>query len=365
MDQTQSVEQSQRTVDLPRRPRVLPGLAVLRRNETEVQIGIDPRHGVMLDGMSEALIDMLPAMNGEATVRELLDRLPDEHSRQAALVLLASLTDAGLLEDAAPPEGAPGPQTPARLSADATAWALRTGNPRSRLAVNRQQAAVAVRGEGRLGIAIACLLAAAGVGWVDFAAVGNVRAEDTGTGYLDTDVDTPRQQAGLTAIHRSVCTARTGTLPPSRKPDLAILTDLVVPSPSMIAPLHAEGVPYMLVRMRDGTGVVGPLIVPGRTSCPNCMDLLRTDLDPTWPMLALQLAGRLQPGELAATQAAAGFAAAQALVTFDWWLTGVGTPALCNASLEIDTVSGTVTPRPWEPHPDCRCGAAGVGEASV
>ena len=350
---------------LPTRPRVLPGLAVLRRNEHEVQIGLDPRHGVLLDGMPQDLIDLLPAMTGRATVPELLARLPDPAARQAALVMLAALADAGLLDDAAPAAGENGLPTPARLSADATAWALRTGEPRGRLALNRQQAAVAVRGEGRLGVAIACLLAAAGVGWVDFDALGRVRAEDTGTGYLDTDVDMPRLAAGLAAIHRSVCTARTGPLPPARKPDLAVLTDLVAPAQSLVAPLHAEGVPYLLARMRDGVGVVGPLTVPGRTSCPACMDLSRTDLDPTWPVLALQLADRPQPGALAATQAAAGFAAAQALVTLDWWLTGVGVPVLANVALEIDTVTGTVTSRPWEPHPDCRCGAAGAREASV
>jgi len=358
MDQKQPT----RSASLPRRPLVLPGLAVLRRNEHEVQIGIDPRHGVLLDGMSEDLIKLLPRMTGQTTLPQLLSRLPDEQSRQAALVMLASLADAGLLDDAAPSDG---PPTPARLSADATAWALRTGEPHSRLALNRQQAAISVRGEGRLGIAVACMLAAAGVGWVDFDAVGAVQAQDTGTGYLDTDVDMPRQDAGIAAIHRTASTTRTGPLPPARKPDLAVLTDLVVPAPDLIAPLHAEGVPYMLVRMRHGTGVVGPLTVPGRTSCPTCMDLLRTDLDPTWPMLALQLADRPQPGDLAATQATAAFATAQALVTLDWWLTGVGEPALGNASLEIDPVAGTVTTRPWEPHPDCRCGAAGVEEASV
>jgi bacteriocin biosynthesis cyclodehydratase domain-containing protein len=352
--------------ELPRRPRVLPGLAVLRRNEHEVQIGIDPRHGVLIDGISEDLITLLPALDGQATVPELLDRFgTDERARQAATAMLSSLADAGLLDDASPADDGAGAHTPARLSADATAWALRTGNPRQRLAAGRRQAAVVVRGEGRLGVAIACLLAAAGIGWVDFGAVGKVRAEDTGTGYLDTDVDMPRQEAGVAAIHRSVCDARTGPLPPARKPDLAILTDLVVPSPSMIAPLHAEGVPYLLVRMRDGTGVVGPLIVPGRTSCPHCMDLQRADLDPAWPALALQLAGRPQPAELAATHAAAGLAVAQALYTLDWWLTGEGVPALWNTSLEIDPVAGTMTNRPWDPHPDCRCGAARAEETSV
>ncbi|WP_345028127.1 hypothetical protein [Kutzneria kofuensis] len=42
MDQTQPVDQTQPAVELPRRPRVLPGLAVLRRGDHEVQIGIDP-----------------------------------------------------------------------------------------------------------------------------------------------------------------------------------------------------------------------------------------------------------------------------------------------------------------------------------
>jgi bacteriocin biosynthesis cyclodehydratase domain-containing protein len=356
MDQTQP---SDETPVLPRRPRVLPGLAVLRRGDHEVQIGIDPRHGVLLDNLSEDLIDLLPALDGRSTVPELLDRFTDDRSRQAATVLLTSLADAGLLDDAAPPPG------PARLSADATAWALRTGNPRRRLAVNRQQAAVVVRGEGRLGVAVAVLLAAAGVGWVDFGAAGTVRAEDTGTGYLDTDVDLPRQEAGIAAIRRAVCTARTGPLPPARKPDLAVLTDVVVPSPSLTAPLHAEGVPYLLARMRDGIGIVGPLIVPGRTSCPRCMDLRRRDLDPAWPRLALQLAGRPQPGELAAAHAAAGFAVTHALQTLDWWLTGVGVPVLWNTSLEVDAAAGTVTTRPWEPHPDCRCGAVPAEEASV
>ncbi|QUQ68927.1 TOMM precursor leader peptide-binding protein [Kutzneria sp. CA-103260] len=362
MDQT-PLDVAQPHVALPRRPRVLPGLAVLRRGDHELQIGIDPRHGVLLDNLSGDLIDLLPAMTGEATLPELLDRFADERSRQAAVALLTSLADAGLLDDASPDGG--GPQMPARLSADATAWSLRTGNPRRRLPFNRQQAAVAVRGEGRLGVAIAGLLAAAGVGWVDFDAAGRVRAEDTGTGYLDTDVDLPRREAGIAAIHRSVCTAKTGRLPPARKPDLAVLTDAVVPAPGMIAALQAEGVPYLLVRMRDGTGVVGPLVVPGRTSCPHCMDLHRRDLDPAWPLLALQLAGRPQAAELAATQATAGFAAEQALLTLDWWLSGTGAPTLGNASLEIDTAAGTVLTKPWPPHPDCRCGAVGPEEASV
>ncbi|MFI9387572.1 TOMM precursor leader peptide-binding protein [Kutzneria sp. NPDC052558] len=364
MDETQPPNETRPPGALPRRPRVLPGLAVLRRGDHQVQIGIDPRHGVLLDNLPEGLIDLLPAMTGTATVPELLDRCADERSRQAAMSMLTSLADAGLLDDASPEDSA-GLPMPARLSADATAWSLRTGHPRRRLSLNRQQAVVAVRGEGRLGVAIACLLAAAGVGWIDFGADGQVRPEDTGTGYLDTDVDATRQEAGVAAIRRAACTVRTGRLPSPRKPDLTVLTDAVVPVPIRTATLQAEGVPHLLTRMRDGTGIVGPLVIPGRTSCSHCMDLHRRDLDPAWPRLAMQLAGRPQPGELAATQATAGFAAAQALLMVDWWLGGGPEPALANASMEIDAAAGAVITKPWPPHPDCRCGAVPAEEASV
>jgi bacteriocin biosynthesis cyclodehydratase domain-containing protein len=350
---------------LPRRPRVLPGLAVLRRGARDVQIGIDPKHGVLVDGLDEHLMALLAAIDGRLTVPELLELAgPDEDDKQTAIALLTSLAEAGLLDDASPRDGI-GVDAPARLSADATAWALRTGNPRRRMAGYRGQAAVLVQGEGRLGVALACLLAAAGIGWIDFAAAGKVRAEDTGTGYLDSDVSRPRGEAGVEAVHRAVSGIRTGTLPTIRRPDLAVLTDHVIASPSVIAPLHAEGVPHLIVRMRDGTGVIGPLVVPGRTSCLHCVELHRTDLDPAWPAVAVQLAGRPQAADLTCAQATAGVAAAQVLLALEWWLTGEGSPVLWNTSLEIDAFRGTITSRGWQPHPDCRCGAARGEEASV
>jgi hypothetical protein len=49
--------------------------------------------------------------------------------------------------------------------------------------------------------------------------------------------------------------------------DLVVLTDYLVADPRMVRDLHSQGVPHLLVRVRDGTGLVGPLIIPGVTSC--------------------------------------------------------------------------------------------------
>jgi hypothetical protein len=49
--------------------------------------------------------------------------------------------------------------------------------------------------------------------------------------------------------------------------DLVVLTDLLVADPRMMRDLHSQSVPHLPVRVRDGTGLVGPLVIPGVTSC--------------------------------------------------------------------------------------------------
>jgi hypothetical protein len=37
--------------------------------------------------------------------------------------------------------------------------------------------------------------------------------------------------------------------------------------PRIVRDLHNAGVPHLLVRVREATGLVGPLVIPGATSC--------------------------------------------------------------------------------------------------
>jgi hypothetical protein len=45
--------------------------------------------------------------------------------------------------------------------------------------------------------------------------------------------------------------------------DLVVLSDYLVADPRMVRDLHSRGVPHLPVRVRDGTGLVGPLVIPG------------------------------------------------------------------------------------------------------
>ena len=49
--------------------------------------------------------------------------------------------------------------------------------------------------------------------------------------------------------------------------DLVVLTDYLIADPRMVRDLHARGVPHLPGRVRDGTGLVGLLVIPGVTSC--------------------------------------------------------------------------------------------------
>ena len=110
------------------------------------------------------------------------------------------------------------------------------------------------------------------------------------------------------------------------------------------------------MRLRDGVGVVGPLVYPGRTACLGCLDRTRGDLDPRWPAVAAQLAGRAGVADPAAVTATVGLAVAQAVAAVE--AVDGGPTAALGATLELDVDAGELRRRTWSAHPECPCGAA-------
>jgi hypothetical protein len=47
------------------------------------------------------------------------------------------------------------------------------------------------------------------------------------------------------------------------------LSGNLVADPRMLRELHSQGIAHLAVRVRDGSGLVGPLVVPGVISCLN------------------------------------------------------------------------------------------------
>ncbi len=320
----------------PLRPRIRPGLAVLRRRAGELQVGLDPRHAAVVSGLPESVIAAASRLTGQHTSAELLAEVGAEAN--ALRVLLCQLEAKGLVEDVEAP-------VPSRLVGE-------------RAPDLRDSAGVAVYGDGRLAVSIACLLATAGVGWVHTAMKGWVQPEDVGTGYLVEDVGRQRAAAAKDAVRRAAASVRVTRFTAQRRPDIVVLADAVVPDPELVDVLLADQVPHLPVHVRDGVGIVGPLVVPGMTSCLRCADLRRSQIDGCWPGIAAQLAGRPQIADLACTQATAALAVGQALETLCWSRSAHPRPRTWNTSVEIDLASAQTQYRGWKPHSACPCQSA-------
>lgn len=95
--------------------------------------------------------------------------------------------------------------------------------------------------------------------------------------------------AGLPVLTDSV---GPGALTRSRRLDcnLAVLADRLLVDPPLRLALMKSRTPHLAVGVRDGIGVIGPLVLPGHSSCLRCADLYRSELDPEWPVLAARLA---------------------------------------------------------------------------
>jgi len=75
--------------------------------------------------------------------------------------------------------------------------------------------------------------------------------------------------------------------------------------------------------------------------------------------LGAQLVGRPGTADPACAVATAALATAQALVVLDGAAGGGTVPRTLDATLELEPAAGVLRRRPWSPHPDCGCGAAG------
>jgi bacteriocin biosynthesis cyclodehydratase domain-containing protein len=72
---------------------------------------------------------------------------------------------------------------------------------------------------------------------------------------------------------------------------VALVADWVVP-PDDAAHWLRRDIPHLPVVVTDRSVSIGPFVEPGRGPCIYCVQLARTDADPTWPAVAAQLWGR-------------------------------------------------------------------------
>ena len=332
---------------------------VLRFDAGAVQVGgVDSGPGVRIGPDAVDLARLLRGLDGRRAQRTVLADAASAGLDPATVVgVLDGLRAAGLLMDADAADllaADAGPAAAARTSAELPA-ALAAG-PAGPVWQRRRTAVVAVEGANRIGVPLAAVLAASGIGRISVRDAGVVTAGDAIVGGLSAaDEGRPRAVAAADAVRRASPLADLRPLT-DEAADLVVLTRPWAASDPVVAAELDVGVPHLVATVRGEVGVVGPMVVPGVTACLRCADLHRRDADPAWPGLAAQLTATDPPpsGATVTCLVTVATAALQVLAYVD----GSAAPATLGATVELRPPDLRPRLRSWRPHPACECGAA-------
>lgn len=296
-------------------PRISRRAQPLVRTDGSVQFGLEPTEGARVCGVSAPEVTWLGALDGSR------DPLASAEGagipRERAATLLQALRDAGVLLD--PPHPSLRWRFPGRSFDSEVAAA---GAPPHILdayaaVVARADACVRVLGRGALAATLADVLRQSGIGEVD------------------------RDQLGATSLKYR------------RRPAVVVLATAGPLGEGCGRAWGARGIPHLPVTITPARVSVGPLVVPGQGPCLECLDRVRSDLDPSWTWLREQTSAAdvLAEGECALTTVGAGLAARVVLAHLD----GFAVPA--GVGFEVGSPWPDPVARQWPAHPECAaCG---------
>lgn len=330
------------------RPRLHPALKCMWRDATTLQVGITPGRAFVVGGLGPIETAVLRALDGHntmTTLRELATTAGAEPAVADRLVDMLFSAGAAIDQDQLS-----GFVSDPRFEPDQASLGLvdRAADGGSAAFARRGRRRVDVVGAGRVGATIARLLAAGGI--------GDVGVDDHAL-VAPADISPGGHPAGTAGVARD---RSLGALLPARA-DLAdadldfvvLAPDDDAGTPDVAAGLQRGGIPHLLVRVVETSGVVGPLVVPGSSTCLHCLDLHRTDRDRDWPAIAGQMARKptAKPScDASLATAVAGMAAGHVLGYLDGY-----DVASIDGTVNLELPYGLPRRRSWHPHPECEC----------
>ncbi|WOP17884.1 hypothetical protein [Raineyella sp. LH-20] len=284
------------------RPRLLAGVPVLELRDGTVQVGCDADRGVRLGGAPPGTSRMLAELTGEHSLRDLADRW--HLAPWVVDNVVTTLRTAGLLAVDGPQPGA-----------------LAT------VPVVRVVAAPSLLTD------LTTRLLEAGVGTVHVIA-------PTGLPGLARGPFRERILVAATLDRRP--------LPPGTP--TVVAPGCLEPDPALVEALMRADDPHVVVRPRPEGVLVGPFVLPGRTSCLVCGDLVRAARDGSWIEQRAVMTGAEAPYAAALHD----WTISTVLNQLACWAAG-GRPDLADRTVELDTRDWRQHWRAWRAHPSCGC----------
>ena len=294
------------------RPRLRDDVPVMWRSDSAIQIGED----VVIDRVTRSHVAWLSGLDGLHSPTMIADSLTiPEHD---AARLVRALLAAGALDDAAripePLRWLPQPHRDTAAGRFGSALQVHRSLERAYAAVTAREACrVIVVGEGAVADEVRAAVDVAGLRVVTDHATFSVLAD---------------------APHPDV---------PARFDD------------------PTQDLPHLHVGVLGARAVVGPLVVPGATSCLRCAHLHRRDADPAWPLLSVQWAHAVPAMSVPPRDPLLiRLAASHAAQLVSAWADLPDQPGSWSGyALEISLPLALTSRRERPPHPLCGCAWAG------
>ena len=275
-------------------PQLAPGVHFFERNESQIQIGINPTSAIILDtGIGKQILHLLSGNNSVAQICHQLNQKGfTESSGKSFLIQLANL---GLVTS--------GPTTQTYDDKNPVSGIQRLNLNREtagRHQVMRQRIAceIAIHGAGRLGTTLGLLLVSSGYPNVTVHDSQLVREDDlTPWGASRVDIGNRRDHTARNLMERMIrgASAHKNSLRFQAQRRIEILLpDQRANFPWIEATsadsLAARDITYLFAATSSDTSVVSSVITPGKAPCLRCLHLHRCDQDPAWPRIELQVA---------------------------------------------------------------------------
>jgi hypothetical protein len=305
---------------------------------------------VVMDAPGDS-IPVLGCLDGGSTVAQVL--LANDADPLVWSSLLGQLVAADLLVPVDQLDRTHIPSVPGgHLAGERSGLAHRHGHAAAvRILQARDDALVVVRGNSPMVAAIATGLAAAGIGHLHHEPTQQTPATPGGQSTQRRG-PSARQGSYLSARLRDTYpTVRVHRPAAHQHPTIVVMAGDAVPDLSLAASFVRSHVPHLAVTAGVARTVVGPLVLPGRSSCLSCAHRHRTDADPEWPMVARQLADDPPRTSAFLTTAAACLAVGEVLEHID----GIGKPRTIDGTLEWRSGDPAPRRRSWPAHPECGC----------
>ena len=322
-----------------------------------------------LAGRPQLLGRLIELSDGTRTLDAIADQLTSAPSERAELVsAVASLIDAGVIDDPRAEEELLAAPTTGRFERQLAYFADMTGSSRGAAEVQSrlEAATVCLLGLGGLGSWVAWGLASAGVGTLVGVDGDEVETTNLNRQILYTEDDIGSMKAVAAGVRlRSFRHALRYRGLQRRIDGVAAVraairgTDFVVDS--LDSPPHritrwvaeacfAERIPYLALSQHPPMLRIGPLYVPGQTGCFLCQEAKYRREFPLYSVLERSEQLSTPSATFGPACGAVGTLASNEVVA---WLTGLHPPACLGSAALVDLRTFEVEREPVEPEPGC------------